>query len=151
MNTLPPFKFESAVQKMRMAEDGWNSCDAAKFSTAYTLDTQWWNQTHFLTKRDEVEKIFLKNVCAKTNIDWSKNFRTTVNRIALRYAYECHDDGGSNFRSYWNENLEFVEDGLIQNRHSRIMISQSVKKTINLVCNLGVVPMTEVSLSDLNL
>ncbi len=118
---LPPFTLESAMQKVRLAEDGWNSRDADKVSLAYSLDTQWRNRAEFTNGR-EVARQFLAR-------KWNKELEYrlikelwafTENRIAVRYAYEWHDDSGNWFRSYGNENWEFGEDGLMQRRFSSI-------------------------------
>lgn len=124
MNTrppLPPFTRESATEKVRLAEDGWNSRNPEKVSLAYTEDTKWRNRSTFVNNRAEAAA-FLK---AK----WDKELEYrlikelwafTENRIAVRYAYEWHDDSGNWFRSYGNENWEFDESGLMQNRFACI-------------------------------
>ncbi|QHJ11374.1 hypothetical protein FX988_01603 [Paraglaciecola mesophila] len=124
MNTrppLPPFTRESAMEKVRLAEDGWNSRNPEKVSLAYTEDTKWRNRSTFVNNRAEAAA-FLK---AK----WDKELEYrlikelwafTENRIAVRYAYEWHDDSGNWFRSYGNENWEFDENGLMQNRFACI-------------------------------
>ena len=120
---LPPFTRESAIQKVRLAEDGWNTRDAAKVSLAYSLDTRWRNRAEFVNGRDEA-RAFLER-------KWSKELEYrlikelwafTDNRIAVRYAYEWRDDSGNWFRSYGNENWEFGEDGLMVNRFAPSMI-----------------------------
>lgn len=118
---LPPFTRESAIEKVRLAEDGWNTRDAAKVSLAYSLDTRWRNRAEFANGRDEA-RAFLER-------KWSKELEYrlvkelwafTDNRIAVRYAYEWRDDSGNWFRSYGNENWEFGEDGLMVNRYACI-------------------------------
>ena len=118
---LPPFNEATARQKVRLAEDGWNSRNAEKVAMAYTLDTQWRNRSSFVNGRQEAEN-FLK---AK----WQKELEYrlikelwafTDNRIAVRYAYEWQDKNGDWFRSYGNENWEFDENGLMQNRFACI-------------------------------
>lgn len=118
---LPPFTRESAVQKVRLAEDGWNTRDAAKVSLAYSLDTRWRNRAEFVNGRDEA-RAFLER-------KWSKELEYRLikelwafadNRIGVRYAYEWRDDSGNWFRSYGNENWEFGEDGLMVNRYASI-------------------------------
>jgi nuclear transport factor 2 (NTF2) superfamily protein len=118
---LPPFTLESAIEKVRLAEDGWNSRDAAKVSLAYSLDTKWRNRAEFANNREEA-KGFLER-------KWKKEFEYRLikelwafggNRIAVRYAYEWRDDSGNWFRSYGNENWEFGEDGLMQRRFACI-------------------------------
>jgi len=118
---LPPFNEATARQKVRLAEDGWNSRNAEKVAMAYTLDTQWRNRASFVNGRQEAES-FLK---AK----WQKElayrlikelWAFTDNRIAVRYAYEWQDKNGDWFRSYGNENWEFDNNGLMQNRFASI-------------------------------
>lgn len=118
---LPPFTRETAIEKVRLAEDGWNTRDAARVATAYTLDTYWRNRVEFIANREEA-RAFL-------NRKWNREheyrlikelWAFTDNRIAVRYAYEYRDDSGQWFRAYGNENWEFVEDGLMRNRHASI-------------------------------
>lgn len=118
---LPPFTLETAIEKIRLAEDGWNSRDAEKVALAYSVDTKWRNRTTFVTNREEATS-FLK---AKWNKELAYRlikelWAFTDNRIAVRYAYEWHDDKGDWFRSYGNENWEFGLDGLMQNRFACI-------------------------------
>jgi nuclear transport factor 2 (NTF2) superfamily protein len=118
---LPPFTLETAIKKVRLAEDGWNSHDAEKVALAYSVHTQWRNRTSFVTNREEAQA-FLE---AKWNkeLDYrliKELWAFTDNRIAVRYAYEWHDEGGNWFRSYGNENWEFDDDGLMQNRFACI-------------------------------
>jgi len=114
---LPPFTRESAIQKVRLAEDGWNSRDAEKVSLAYTADSRWRNRAEFINGRQEIIS-FLKRKWAK-ELDYRliKELWTFAgNRIAVRFAYEWHDDSGNWFRSYGNENWEFEENGLMRLR-----------------------------------
>lgn len=120
MNTrppVPPFTLESAMEKVRLAEDGWNSRDPVKVALAYSMDTKWRNRTEFATNREEAQ-LFLGRKW-KTELDYrliKELWAFTENRIAVRYAYEWHDDSGKWFRSYGNENWEFEPDGLMQRR-----------------------------------
>ena len=118
---LPPFDEASAKQKVRMAEDGWNGRDPEKVALAYTTDTSWRNRSQFVKNREEAQ--------AFLDAKWKKELEYrlikelwayTDNRIAVRYAYEWHDDSGNWFRSYGNENWEFDEDGLMQKRFASI-------------------------------
>lgn len=118
---LPPFTRESAIEKVRLAEDGWNTRDAAKVSLAYSVDTRWRNRAEFANGRDQARGLLERK--------WSKELEYrlikelwafTGNRIAVRYAYEWRDDSGNWFRSYGNENWEFGEDGLMVNRYACI-------------------------------
>jgi uncharacterized protein len=118
---LPPFTRETAIQKVRLAEDGWNTRDAAKVSLAYTPDTRWRNRSEFVTSRDEA-RAFLERKWKK-ELDYrliKELWAFAENRIAVRYAYEWHDDSGNWFRSYGNENWEFGADGLMAVRHASI-------------------------------
>jgi len=118
---LPPFTRESALEKVRLAEDGWNSRDPGKVSQAYTLDTQWRNRVEFVSNREEA-RAFLERKWNK-ELDYrliKELWSFTDNRIAVRYAYEWHDDSGNWFRSYGNENWEFDDDGLMAKRFASI-------------------------------
>lgn len=118
---LPPFTRETAIQKVRLAEDGWNGRDPAKVALAYSVDTKWRNRAEFVKNRDEAQA-FLERKWAK-ELDYrliKELWAFTDNRIAVRYAYEWHDDAGNWFRSYGNENWEFGEDGLMKVRHASI-------------------------------
>ncbi|POP76519.1 DUF1348 family protein [Pseudomonas syringae] len=118
---LPPFTLETAVQKVRGAEDGWNSRDAAKVALAYTEDTYWRNRSEFVNGRAETQA-FLERKWRK-ELDYrliKELWAFTDNRIAVRYAYEWHDDSGNWFRSYGNENWEFAANGLMQRRFACI-------------------------------
>jgi len=118
---LPPFTLETAMQKIRGAEDGWNSRNAEKVSLAYSVDTKWRNRAEFVSNRQEAQA-FLERKWNK-ELDYrliKELWAFTDNRIAVRYAYEWHDDAGNWFRSYGNENWEFNADGLMTHRHACI-------------------------------
>jgi nuclear transport factor 2 (NTF2) superfamily protein len=118
---LPPFTHETAVQKVRLAEDGWNTRDAARVSLAYTEDTMWRNRTDFPVGR-EAARAFLEQKWAR-ELDYrliKELWAFAGNRIAVRYAYESHDASGQWFRSYGNENWEFAPDGLMKRRFACI-------------------------------
>ncbi|QKV55325.1 DUF1348 family protein [Comamonas antarctica] len=118
---LPPFTLETAVQKVRLAEDSWNTRDAAKVALAYTLDTQWRNRAEFAHNRAEAQA-FLERKWHK-ELDYrliKELWLHAGNRIAVRYAYEWHDAAGHWFRSYGNENWEFEADGLMRRRYACI-------------------------------
>lgn len=118
---LPPFNRETAIQKIRLAEDGWNSRDAAKVALAYTTDTKWRNRSTFVTNREEAQAFLTAKWIKELDYRLIKElWAFTENRIAVRYAYEWHDDSGNWFRSYGNENWEFAESGLMQNRFASI-------------------------------
>lgn len=118
---LPPFTEETAREKVRLAEDGWNSRDAARVALAYTEDTIWRNRVEFPRGRAAVQA-FLERKWTK-ELDYrliKELWAFTGSRIAVRYAYEYRDDSGNWFRAYGNENWEFAEDGLMHRRHSSI-------------------------------
>ena len=118
---LPPFTAETAAQKARLAEDGWNTRDAEKVSLAYTEDSVWRNRAEFLTGRADIVA-FLKRKWVR-ELDYrliKELWAFTGNRIAVRFAYEWHDDSGHWFRSYGNENWEFDEHGLMRRRIASI-------------------------------
>ncbi len=118
---LPPFTKESAIQKIRLAEDGWNSRDAAKVAQAYSLDTNWRNRTTFVKNREEAQAFLESKWAREQEYRLIKElWAFTDNRIAVRYAYESRDVDGNWFRSYGNENWEFGEDGLMINRFASI-------------------------------
>jgi uncharacterized protein len=118
---LPPFTRESAILKVRLAEDGWNSRDPEKVAAAYSLDSRWRNRAEFINGREQIVQ-FLKRKWAK-ELDYrliKELWAFEGNRIAVRFAYEFHDDSGNWFRAYGNENWEFAEDGLMRVRHASI-------------------------------
>ena len=118
---LPPFDRQSAAQKVRMAEDAWNTRDPERVSLAYTPDSRWRNRSEFINGREEIVS-FLKRKWAR-ELDYrliKELWAFTENRIAVRFAYECHDDSGQWFRSYGNENWEFDENGLMRLRFASI-------------------------------
>lgn len=118
---LPPFTQETAVQKVRMAEDGWNSRDPQRVALVYTPDSAWRNRAEFIHGRNEIVA-FLSRKWAK-ELDYrliKELWAFTDHRIAVRFAYEWRDDSGHWFRSYGNENWEFADNGLMQSRHASI-------------------------------
>ncbi|MDC9501580.1 MULTISPECIES: nuclear transport factor 2 family protein [unclassified Pseudoalteromonas] len=118
---LPPFTRESTIEKVRLAEDGWNSRNAEKVSLAYTVDTKWRNRSFFVNSREEAAAFLTGKWEKELEYRLIKElWAFTENRIAVRYAYEWHDDSGNWFRSYGNENWEFDENGLMQNRFACI-------------------------------
>ncbi|MBL9036148.1 MAG: nuclear transport factor 2 family protein [Rhodospirillaceae bacterium] len=118
---LPPFTRETAVQKVRLAEDGWNSCDPERVALAYTEDSLWRNRAEFPRGRAQIVE-FLKRKWAR-ELDYrliKELWAFADNRIAVRFAYEWHDDARNWFRSYGNENWEFDEHGLMRLRFASI-------------------------------
>lgn len=118
---LPPFTFETASQKVRMAEDGWNSRDPQRVSLVYTVDSQWRNRAEFPRGREQIIEFLTRKWAKELDYRLIKElWAFTENRIAVRFAYEWHDDAGNWFRSYGNENWEFNEFGLMQRRFASI-------------------------------
>jgi len=118
---VPPFTLDTAIQKVRLAEDGWNSRDPAKVALAYSVDTRWRNRAEFLNGRSEAEAFLARKWARELDYRLIKELWTFAgNRIAVRFAYEFHDDSGTWFRAYGNENWEFAEDGLMTHRHASI-------------------------------
>ena len=118
---LPPFTEIAAIQKVRMAEDGWNGRDPAKVALAYTPDSQWRNRAEFIHGRAEIEAFLTRKWARELDYRLTKELWTFAgNRIAVRFAYEYHDDSGQWFRAYGNENWEFDEHGLMQRRLASI-------------------------------
>ena len=118
---VPPFTAETAAQKARMAEDAWNTRDPDRVVQVYTEDTIWRNRSEFPRGREEVRK-FLQRKWAK-ELDYrliKEVWAFAGNRIAVRFAYEWHDDSGHWYRSYGNENWEFNEQGFMQRRFASI-------------------------------
>jgi nuclear transport factor 2 (NTF2) superfamily protein len=118
---LPPFSLATAIQKVRLAEDGWNSRDPEKVSLAYTVDSRWRNRAEFPRGRDEIVAFLSWKWARELDYRLVKElwaFRD--NRIAVRFAYEYHDDAGNWFRAYGNENWEFDSEGLMYARYASI-------------------------------
>jgi uncharacterized protein len=118
---FPPFTRETAAQKVRAAEDGWNNRDSEKVALAYTIDSQWRNRTEFPVGREQIIA-FLKRKWA-TELEYrliKELWAFEGNRIAVRFAYEWHNGDGEWFRSYGNENWEFNEQGLMQKRYASV-------------------------------
>src|SRR5260370_12755566 len=111
---LPPFTGEPAIKKVRLAEDGWNSRDPEKVSLAYTVDSRWRNRSEFIFGRQEIVAFLTRKWAKELDYRLIKElWAFDGNRIAVRFAYESHDDSGNWFRSYGNENWEFDDDGLM--------------------------------------
>ena len=118
---LPPFTRETALQKVRMAEDGWNSRDRDRVALAYTPDSRWRNRHEFPRGREQIRALLAGKWQREQEYRLIKElWAYTDNRIAVRFAYEWHDASGQWFRSYGNENWEFDEQGLMQERHASI-------------------------------
>lgn len=149
---FPPFTRETAIQKIRMAEDGWNSRDPQRVSLVYTQDSQWRNRAEFPKGRAQIVE-FLTHKWAK-ELDYrliKELWAFRDNRIAVRFAYEWHDDAGNWLRSYGNENWQFDANGLMELRYASIndlSISESERKFF---WPLGRRPDDYASLSELGL
>lgn len=118
---FPPFTRETAIQKVRLAEDAWNTRDAEKVALAYSPDSRWRNRSEFASGRAEIVA-FLKRKWSK-ELDYrliKELWAFEGNRIAVRFAYEWRDDAGNWYRSYGNENWEFDDNGLMRRRHASI-------------------------------
>jgi nuclear transport factor 2 (NTF2) superfamily protein len=149
---LPPFTAETAAQKARMAEDAWNSRDPERVSLAYTEDSQWRNRAEFVKGRSEIVTFLQRKWARELDYRLIKEVWTHAgNRIAVRFAYEWHDDGGHWFRSYGNENWEFDEQGLMRRRIASINDLPIPEADRKFHWPLGRRPDDHASLSDLGL
>ena len=120
-NLIPPFTRETTALKVRKAEDGWNSRDPEKVALAYTVDSRWRNRAEFVNGRSEIVA-FLRRKWNK-ELDYrliKEPWAFDNDRIAVRFAYEWHDDAGNWYRSYGNENWEFDKDGIMHHRYASI-------------------------------
>ncbi len=118
---LPPFTFESALQKIQFAEDAWNSQDPVKISKAYTIDSEWRNRDKFVNGRDEIVAFLADKWTKELQYKLKKEYWShTDNRIAVRFEYEYRDLDGNWFRAYGNENWEFDENGLMARKYASI-------------------------------
>lgn len=122
--SCPPiiqFTRETAIQKVRMAEDGWNSRDPQRVSLVYTPDSQWRNRAEFPKGREQIIEFLTRKWAKELDYRLIKEiWAFEGNRIAVRFAYEWHDDAGNWFRSYGNENWQFDENGLMELRYASI-------------------------------
>jgi len=118
---FPPFDATTAIEKVRLAEDGWNTRDPAKVALAYTPDSQWRNRAEFLSGREAIQAFLTRKWNRELDYRLIKELWTFAgNRIAVRFAYEFRDDSNNWFRAYGNENWEFDEDGLMRRRIASI-------------------------------
>jgi len=148
----PPFTKESAIQKVRIAEDAWNSRDPQRVSLAYSEDSRWRNRSEFINGREDIVAFLTRK--------WSKELDYRLikelwcydeNRIAVRFAYEWHNDLGNWFRSYGNENWEFNEQGLMVRRYASINDVPIKEEERKFRWSLGRRPDEHAGLTDLNL
>lgn len=118
---LPPFTFETATQKVQLAEDAWNSQNPERVSLAYTIDSEWRNRSQFINGRAEIVQFLSGKWQRELDYKLKKElWAFTDNRIAVRFEYEYHDAAGQWYRAYGNENWEFNEHGLMQKRYASI-------------------------------
>lgn len=118
---LPPFTLETAKQKIKMAEDAWNSQNPEKVSLAYTIDSEWRNRDKFINGREEIVKFLTDKWDKELNYKLKKEYWShSENRIAIRFEYEYQNKNGKWFRAYGNENWEFDENGFMKKRYASI-------------------------------
>ncbi|WP_342618566.1 nuclear transport factor 2 family protein [Rhodoferax sp. GW822-FHT02A01] len=149
---LPPFTRETAIAKVRLAEDAWNTCDPVRVAQAYTADSRWRNRSEFVTGREAIQKFLTSK--------WERELEYRLvkelwafheNRIAARFCYEWHDQHGQWFRSYGNENWEFDANGLMRTRLASINDLPIAKADRKLLWPAGRRPDTWPSLSEMGL
>ena len=149
---VPPFTAQTAAQKVRMAEDAWNTRDPARVVLAYTPDSRWRNRAEFLDGRAEIEAFLHRKWNRELDYRLIKElWACHGNRIAVRFAYEWHDDSGHWYRSYGNENWEFDEQGLMRRRIASINDAPIAAADRKYHWPLGPRPADHPSLSDLGL
>ncbi|MET7311841.1 MULTISPECIES: nuclear transport factor 2 family protein [unclassified Streptomyces] len=149
---VPPFTRETAIEKVRQGEDGWNTRDPEKVSLAYTEDSRWRNRAEFVTGREQIVAFLTRKWTRELDYRLIKElWAFDGNRIAVRFAYESHDDSGNWYRSYGNENWEFDENGLMAVRHACINDLQIKETDRKYHWPLGRRPDDHPGLSDLGL
>ena len=149
---LPPFTLESAAQKVRLAEDAWNSRDPARVSLVYTEDTRWRNRTEFPVGRAQVRELLQRKWARELDYRLIKElWAHDAHRIAVRFAYEWHDDSGHWYRSYGNENWEFDPQGFMMRRFASINDLPIAEADRKFFWPLGRRPDDHPGLSDLGL
>ena len=149
---LPPFSEQTAIEKVRAAEDGWNTRDPANVALAYTPDCCWRNRVEFPQGRAEIEAFLTRKWSRELDYRLIKELWTfSRNRIAVRFAYEYHDDSGQWFRAYGNENWQFDADGLMELRIASINEHPIAEADRKFHWTLGRRPDGHPGLSDLGL
>lgn len=149
---VPPFTRETAIEKVRLAEDAWNTRDPHKVSLGYTVDSRWRNRSEFATGRDAIVALLTRKW--NTELDYrlvKELWAHDGNRIAVRFAYEHHDDSGNWYRAYGNENWEYDEHGLMYARHASINTLPIAESERKFFWPQGRRPDDHPSLSDLGL
>ncbi|CAF0969840.1 unnamed protein product [Didymodactylos carnosus] len=150
----PPFTLETAITKVRLAEDAWNSRDPSRVALAYTTDSQWRNRAEFITGRDEIIAFLTRKWNHEREYRLIKELwvHDSSSRIAVRFAYEWHDDANNQwYRSYGNENWEFDSDGLMKKRYASINDLPIQEADRKFRWSLGRRPDNHPGLSDLGL
>jgi uncharacterized protein len=149
---LPPFTCETAARKVRMAEDAWNTRDPERVSLAYTVDSTWRNRAEFFSGREAIVQFLQRKWAKELNYRLIKELWAFQEaRMAVRFAYEWHDDSGNWFRSYGNENWEFDENGLMRRRIASINDLPIKEADRKYRWSLGRRPDNHPNLSDLGL
>jgi len=149
---LPPFTAETAAQKARMAEDAWNSRDPARVALAYTEQSQWRNRSEFIQGRPAIEGLLTRKWQREMDYRLIKEvWAFTANRIAVRFAYEWHDDSGNWYRSHGNEQWQFDGNGLMERREASINDVRINEADRKFHWSLGRRPDDHPGLSDLGL
>ena len=149
---VPPFTRDTAIQKIRLAEDAWNSRDPERVSLVYTPDTRWRNRSEFLSGRPAVVEFLMRKWSREIDYRLIKElWAFSENRIAVRFAYEWRDDSGHWYRSYGNENWEFNAQGLMMRRFASINDLPISERDRKFFWPLGRRPDDHASLSDLGL
>ena len=149
---FPPFTHETATKKARLAEDAWNSREPHQVSLAYTTDSEWRNRNEFITGREQIAALLMRKWNRELDYRLIKEvWACCGNRIAVRFAYEWHDDSGQWYRSYGNENWEFDEAGLMAVRFASINDLPITAADRKFHWPLGKRPADHPSLSDLGL
>jgi len=147
---LPPFSGASAIEKVRLAEDNWNSREPSRVALGYTVDSQWRNRAEFISGRSAIEAFLARKWARELDYRLIKElWAFAEERIAVRFAYEYHDDSGNWFRAYGNENWEFDADGLMRRRIASINEHPIAKTDRQFHCPLGRRPDEHPGLSDL--
>jgi uncharacterized protein len=149
---VPPFTLDTAIQKVRLAEDGWNSRDPARVSLVYTPDSEWRNRAEFAHGREQIVQFLTRKWAKELDYRLIKElWAFTGDRIAVRFAYEWRDDSNNWFRSYGNENWEFDADGLMHHRYACINDMPIKESERKFFWPLGRRPDDHPGLSDLGL
>jgi nuclear transport factor 2 (NTF2) superfamily protein len=149
---LPPFDEATAIEKIRLAEDGWNGRDPQKVALAYTENCSWRNRAEFVTGREAIVQLLTRKWTRELDYRLIKElWAFTENRIAVRFAYEFHDDSGQWFRAYGNENWEFEDNGLMRRRIASINEHAINAEERKFLWTIGRRPDDHPGLSDLRL